>query len=116
MHSLIALKVGLSIPPFAVAILWAVFLLRYRGETKRTSAWAALSFASLSGIAALWAVTHLGALWQRSITDQRYEGWAWFFAVAGCGAALVWIVRSRNLCAIGTLLVTSWLSFIWSLW
>jgi hypothetical protein len=88
---------------------------RYVRESTRPSAWLALLLTSLSGIAALYAVVNLGELIKRSITDVNLEAIGLILAFSGFIAALVWFVRSRNLCAVGTLITASWLSFIWYL-
>ena len=115
MHSLLELQLGLVSPSLVLAALWAVFFTRYKRESTRPSAWLALSLTSLSGIAALWAAVNLGELMKRSITDRTYETTGMILATSGFIAALVWFVRSRNLCAVGTLIAASWLYFIWSL-
>jgi hypothetical protein len=115
MHSLVELKLGLTLPGILLSVLWVTFLTRFKRERTRTSAWFALLLTSSSGIAGLWAVANLGKLWNRSITDTAYEWRAWALAVAGFVAAFIWMVRSRNLYAAGTLLIALWLSFIWSL-
>jgi len=115
MHSLLELKLGLVSPSFVLAALWAVFFACYKRESTRPSAWLALLLTSFSGIAALYAVVDLSELTKRSITDVNYEAIALILAISGFIAALVWFVRSRNLCAVGTLITASWLSFIWYL-
>jgi hypothetical protein len=115
MHSLLELRRGLASPSLVLATLWAVFFIRYRRESTRKSAWLALLLTSLSGIAALWAVVNMNELVKRPITDTTYESIGLALAASGFIAALVWFVRSRNLCAVGAMLTASWLSFIWAL-
>jgi hypothetical protein len=115
MHSLLELQLGLASPSLVLATLWAVFFTRYRRESTRPSAWLALLLTSLSGFDALYAVVDLSELMKRSITDVNYEAIGLILAISGFIAALVWFVRSRNLCAVGTLITASWLSFIWYL-
>ena len=115
MHSLLELQLGLASPSLALVILWTVYFARYRRESRRASAWLGLLLTSLSGIAALWAVINLSELMQRPLTDTTYEATGLVLATSGFIASLVWFVRSRNLCAVGTMLTASWLSFIWLL-
>jgi hypothetical protein len=115
MHSLLELRLALVSPSLLLATLWAAFFTRYVRESTRPSAWLALLLTSLSGIAALYAVVNLGELIKRSITDVNLEAIGLILAFSGFIAALVWFVRSRNLCAVGTLITASWLSFIWYL-
>ncbi len=115
MHTFLELKLGLASPSLVLATLWAVFFTRYPLENKRPSAWFALLLTSLSGFAALYAVVNLSELTKRSITDVNYEAMGLILATSGFIAALVWFVRSRNLCAVGTLITASWLCVIWYL-
>ena len=115
MHSLLELKLSLGSPSLVLATLWAVFFTCYRRESTRPSAWLALLLTSLSGIAALCAVVFLSDLMKRSITDVNYEAIGLILAISGFIAALVWFVRSRNLCAVGTIITASWLCYIWYL-
>jgi hypothetical protein len=115
MHSLTELKLGLTLPSIVLAVLWTAFLTRYDRDRARVSAWFALLFTSFSGIAALWAFARLEQLSKRSHMDYSFEGWAGGLALMGFVAAFVWLVRSRSLCAVSTLLVAVWLSWIYSL-
>lgn len=115
MHSFLELKLGLASPSLVLAALWAVFFTRYRRESTRPSAWLALLLTSLSGFKALYAVVDLSELMKRSITDVNYEAIGLILAISGFIASLVWSVRSRNLCALGTLITASWLCYIWYL-
>jgi hypothetical protein len=109
------LKVALIIPLAALATIWVPFLTFCKRERKRPSAWLALLFTSLAGMAALWAVTHLTELQKRSLTDMTYENCAEAAATMGFIAALVWFVRSRNLCAVGAMITAVWISWVFSL-
>jgi hypothetical protein len=115
MHTFLELKLGLASPSLVLATLWAVFFTRYTCDRKLPSAWLALLLTSFSGFAALYAVVDLSELMKRSITDVNYEAMGLIPAISGFIASLVWFVRSRNLCAVGTLITASWLCFIWYL-
>jgi hypothetical protein len=109
------LEMGAVSPSLALTALWVVFLTRYRGDDKRISAWLALLFTSISGIAALWAVAHLNELQHRSRMDMTYENVSTTVAAVGWVAALVWFARSSSLCAVGTMLTAFWVFFVFSL-
>jgi hypothetical protein len=115
MHSFLELKLGLASPSLILVILWAVFFTRYTRESKRPTAWIALLLTSLSGFAALYTVVNLSEFMKRSITDVKLEAIGLILAISGFIATLVWFVRSRNLCAVGTLITASWLCLIWYL-
>lgn len=113
MHSVTELKLSLALPSIVLAVLWTAFFIRYHRDRARWSAWLALMLTSCSAVAALWAFANLEQLSKRSYTD--YERWAGGFALMGFVAAFVWLVRSRNLCAVSTMLVAIWLSWVYSL-
>lgn len=115
MHSLLELKLALVVPSFVMAALWSLFFTRYNVDRRRTSAWLALTFTSFSVIAALWAVIDLNELQNRPLMDTAYEDRAIAVAALGFLAALAWVVRHRNLCAVGVMIIAVWLFWVFSL-
>ncbi len=100
--------------PCAVMVLvWAAFLRRYTEELQRFSAWPALLFTTVSAFAGVWGMMHLDELAKRAPFDYGYEGRAWLLGAIGFISALVWVIRSRQWCSWGTLIIAGWMSLVW---
>lgn len=98
-----------------MVLIWAVFLARYKPELRRFSAWLALLCTTASVFAGVWGLMHVDELAKRSPFDYGYEGRAWLLGAIGFLSALVWVVRSRQWCSRGTLILAGWMSLVWML-
>ena len=109
----VAWAIVFCVPSILMVPIWAAFLVRYRPELRRISAWLALLFTTASVFAGVWGLMHLEALRARSLLDWHYEERAWLLSTLGLISALVWVARSRQWYSWGTLLVASWTQLVW---
>jgi hypothetical protein len=104
-----------GVPSLVMPILLLLFFLVYRKRSAVPDYISVLSMlcATIPAWAGVWALTHVMKMAMREPNDYTFERTCFTFAVLGAIAAVVWILRSRQVCSFGTLLSSVWMALVW---